>query len=74
MRIFQRSVPYGSFRKFGVPYFGALIYNEDPSIRVPYFRKLPYVLGLKSQQKRVRHAMGPLLQSDMEHETVLATT
>ena len=36
---------YGSFRKFGVPYFGVLIIRIllfRYYIRVPYFRKLQY--------------------------------
>ena len=37
---------YGSFRKLGVPYFGALIIYGSCYLgyylRVPYFRKVPY--------------------------------
>ena len=35
---------YGSFRKFGVPYFGVLITRIHLGyyIRLPEFRKLPY--------------------------------
>ena len=37
---------YGSFRKLGVPYFGVLIIRIlrfRVHIKVPYFRKLPYL-------------------------------
>ena len=42
---------YESFRKYGVPYFGALIirtllFRVLYYIRVPYFRKFPHIHGI----------------------------
>ena len=49
--------PLGSFRKLGVPYFGALrtriILFRVLYIRIPHFRKLPLELQELSQQKKV---------------------